>query len=469
MAELLGERMGRVDAAWFRLDRPENTADVVGLLELPRMPPITALRARIAERLLVHDRFRQIPVDRGALGCAWELDPRFDLERHLEAHRLAGGDRALARLAGEVASTPLDPRLPAWRLHVVHRPEGGALVVKVSHAVADGFALVAVLLGLADAPARRAPRAVRALPAARRLEPWLHPGAALRRALLSPAAAVRLAREAAGLAVAAARMAALPADRPTLLSRPLTGERRVAWSAGLPEAPLRAAARAAGATLNDLLVAAAAGALRTLLAAAGEPVGDLELRAMVPVNLRPGLPGPGEGLGNRFGLAFLDLPVSVASASERLARVRDRTAALKERPDAAAAWLLLAALGAAPALAGPGSRFFTRKASVVITSVPGPREPLSLVGAPIEAAVFWVPHPATLGLGLSLFSYAGRVRMGVRADVGVLPDPSRLVAAFEGELEALAGVLADAPPTGEGADQAAAPRRSPDDAGAWSP
>jgi WS/DGAT C-terminal domain len=150
-----------------------------------------------------------------------------------------------------------------------------------------------------------------------------------------------------------------------------------------------------------------------------------------------GPPGRDAWEDDHFGLVFLDLPTDVAAASGRLLAVRERTALLKQRPDAVATFAVLSALGRIPAVEPWATRFFSRKASVVITNVPGPREPLHLAGRRIDHAMFWVPHPATLGVGVSILSYAGEVRIGVRADVAVMPEPADLVERFEEEVAAL--------------------------------
>jgi diacylglycerol O-acyltransferase len=184
--------------------------------------------------------------------------------------------------------------------------------------------------------------------------------------------------------------------------------------------------------VNELVMAALSGGLRHVLAAAGERVDGLEPRALVPVNTR----APGnEGLGNAFGLVFLDLPVRLPTAVERLAAVRDRFLLLKQSPDAVVVLTMLGAFGLMPTpLEQLGLSFFSRKASLVVTNVAGPRAPLHLAGHALDRMMFWVPHPATLNLGVSVFSYAGTVRVGVRSDVAALPDPSVLSAAIEEEL-----------------------------------
>jgi diacylglycerol O-acyltransferase len=242
-------------------------------------------------------------------------------------------------------------------------------------------------------------------------------------------------------------MAILPLARPTVLGRPLTGERRAAWSRALPLRALRDVARARGATVNDVLVASLSGALRGHLAERGEDVDRFDLRALVPVNLRPHLPPAlGGELGNVFGLVFLSLPVHAASARDRLALVAARMAELKRSPDAIVSYAVLQLIGHLP---GPlewlVTEFFSRKASLVVTNVPGPREPLHLAGHLIRRIAFCVPHPAALGLGVSIMSYAGEVRVGARADVGVIPDPHDLVARIGPELAALEDVARPAP------------------------
>ncbi|HTP30130.1 MAG TPA: WS/DGAT domain-containing protein [Anaeromyxobacteraceae bacterium] len=426
--------MSNVDAAWLRIERPENTADVVALLAFRVLPDFQRLRGLVEERLLANPRFRQRALTRLLGGGFWEEDPAFDLDAHLVRNKIeTRSPRPLQSLVGEIASVPLAPSRPLWRLHHVEQPEGGAIVAKVSHCVADGFALVGLLLSLAG-QTKGSPERMRFLPAARRLAPWLELGATARAAMTEPTRALALLKEAADLASASGRIIALPGERETALQRPLTGHRRTAWSRGFPLARIREAARGCGGTTNDVLVAATTAALRHYLETTGEAIDEFDVRALVPVNLRPLPPWDGVGaLGNRFGLAFVDLPTRARSTEERLEAVRAQHAALRRRPDAIATWMLLAAMGASP-FAGVASRFFSRKASLVITSLPGPREHLTLLDQRIEHVLFWVPHPATLGLGVSILSYAGEVRIGVRADVAVMPDPAGFVRRLEAEL-----------------------------------
>jgi diacylglycerol O-acyltransferase len=451
------ETLSGVDAAWLQMDRAVNTADVVAVLRLRGGLSAPRLRRLLEEQLLVHRRFRQ-RIARGALGRpAWEDDPRFSLDRHVSEHRLGPEEDALDAYVSAVASAPLDLGHPPWRIHLLRMPGGSALVAKLHHCIADGFALVAVLLSLADEPtASRRPHRARAF---RDVASLSAPRAALLAAARDPRRAAAIAGAAGIMAWALGRMVGLPPEPATPLKRPLGGERRVACSRPFPLRSVRAAARARGATVNELLGAVAAGALRAwLIESAQLPAGDL--RALVPVNLRP--VGAERKLGNEFGLVFLELPLTAWTVEARVERLHARMQALKASADALVTYGVLWLLGYLPAaLEQLVNAFFTTKASLVLTNVPGPRRPLSLAGHRIERMMFWVPHPASLGLGLSILSYAGEVVVGVRADAAVVPEPARLVRLFEEELRAVVPDLGAGPrsrrPARKGARRPAEP------------
>jgi diacylglycerol O-acyltransferase len=435
------ETLSGVDAAWLQMDRPVNTADVVAVIRLEGSLSEARLRRLVRRRLLAHRRFRQ-RIRRRALGRpAWEDDPRFSLERHVVVRSLGPGAGALDAYVSAVASEPLDLRRPPWRVHLLHLPGGSAIVAKLHHCVADGFALVAVLLSLADEPLAPGRGGAHRARAARELARLPAPGEALLAAARHPRRAAALAGAAAGMVAALGRLIALPPDPGTALKRPLGGRRRVACSRPLPLRPVRAAARARGVTVNELLVAAAAGALRTWLLESPEGGPPRDVRALVPVNLRPA--GAEPALGNAFGLVFLALPVAAATVDARVGALHARMQALKASADALVTYGVLEVLGRLPAAVEQlVNAFFTTKASLVVTSVPGPRRPLRLAGHRIERLMFWVPHPATLGVGVSILTYAGEVVVGVRADAALVPEPDRLVRLFEEELAAVVPELA---------------------------
>ncbi len=317
------------------------------------------------------------------------------------------------------------------------------MVARLHHCLADGFALLHVMLSLTDdrpdAPLDRELRIAREQPGLvwRRMvgdaleQAWR--GAARFRETPAHELHVRGGEVARDLL----RLATLPSQPRSLLRGPLSHDKRAAWSKPIPVAEVRAVAKAHDATVNDVLLAAVAGALRRYLVEHGEDVSDFDLRTVVPFNLRK--PEEMDELGNRFGLVFVDLPVSEDDPWRRVARVRDRMRTLKRSPEPFVLWRLVQLAGAGPlALEALAVRILGAKTTAVMTNVPGPREPRYLAGNRIQTIMFWVPQSGRVGLGVSIFSYAGEVRLGVSVDAALVPDPERVLEAFEEELRSLA-------------------------------
>ena len=159
----------------------------------------------------------------------------------------------------------------------------------------------------------------------------------------------------------------------------------------------------------------AAGAIGGYLREQGDDPSGKEIRAMVPVNLRP--MEKAYQLGNRFGLVPLVLPIGVANPVERVYEVRKRMNALKgsTQPILAFAMLAVAGLMIKPAQDAL-LNLFSRKTTAVMTNVPGPREPIYLCGSRVTQCMFWVPQSGNVGLGVSILSYGGGVQFGVITD-----------------------------------------------------
>jgi len=143
-------------------------------------------------------------------------------------------------------------------------------------------------------------------------------------------------------------------------------------------------------------------------------------------------------LGNRFGLVFLSLPVGIADPLERIAEVRRRMRQLKRSAEPVVTYGILTAMGRSPKLVQQAVvKLIASKTTAVLTSVPGPQQPLYLAGRRIRDVFFWVPQAGRVGLGLSICSYAGQVRLGVATDAGLVPDPERIVEGFHEEFDDL--------------------------------
>jgi WS/DGAT/MGAT family acyltransferase len=231
-------------------------------------------------------------------------------------------------------------------------------------------------------------------------------------------------------------MVALPSDPQTLFKGKLGRPKRAAWSEAVPLEDFKAIGKALGATVNDVLVAVATGALRRYMDNRGQPTAGIAIRASVPVNLRP--IDQAHKLGNAFGLVFLTLPIGILDPAQRVRTIKREMDELKSSPDAIVAFGALNLIGHAPVeVEQLGLRFFGSKATAVLTNVPGPREPLYLAGRKIDNVMFWVPQSGHLGLGISILSYDGGVRLGIATDAGLVPDPERIVESFEVEFEAM--------------------------------
>jgi diacylglycerol O-acyltransferase len=418
-------RLAAIDAAWLRMDRPDNPMVITSLLGFEQPLTFAAIEGLVRERLLPIRRFRERVVTSRLGVSSWELDPRFDLADHLDRVALPapGGDAELAVALAGIAAQPLDPRRPLWRLHVVEGHRGGtALVLRVHHCVGDGVALIAMLLGITDeGRALRPPEVGLVEPPARSLRARVRRAAAKTREL--------------------GRLLALPPDPPNPLRGPLGLRKRFALSPPFELARIKQLAGTQGATINDVAVTAIAGALRREL---GRHLPARSLRAVLPMYLR-GRSRAGE-LGNHFGLVYLALPLELADPAERLAATHRRMRALKRSPEATVVLELLGALGLAPPLVEElAIALFTAKASVMITNVAGPPAQLHLEGHPVATMAVWAPVSGALAVGISVMSYAGALRLGVVADPGVLPDPARLVDAIGAELDALARITRPAP------------------------
>jgi len=428
------------------MEDPTNLMMVTGVLLFDSRLDVDRIRSVLEERLLSFARFRQ-RVEQPPFGVGmpqWVTDDRFDLDAHVHHVALpAPADKAaLEAFVSDLLSTPLDFSKPLWQVHLVEHADGSAIVSRIHHAIADGIALIQVLLSLTDAtrrPRKRSPAARPTLAAdggssLLRAGGWLaQTGFGLAR---DPGQALKVAGLGADAAVTLGRVAFLPPDPPTALKGTLGVRKRVAWSDPLPLAEVKAAGAHAGGTINDVLITATAGALRRYLTARGENVTGLDVRATVPVNLRP--LAEAHRLGNQFGVVFLSLPLGIEAPRERLIEIKRRMDELKSSLQPLVAFGMLNAIGLLPGRLQPlPIQFFGSKASVVLTNVPGPREPLYLAGEPLRRAMFWVPQSGRLGLGISILSYAGEVLVGVASDAGLVPDPGTIVDSFHSELEEL--------------------------------
>ena len=440
------ERMSRVDATWLRMDRPANLMMIVAIWLLEGPVALDKVEKQIAEGFLSYRRFRQ-KVEYTAAGVFWRDDPNFDLSHHIKRVRLPGrGDKqALERFVGELASEPLDPNRPLWTEHIVEDYEGGAaLVFRGHHAIADGMALNGVALCLVDGPAQKR----RLQESAPEEEGWLQTltapivsaisaGTSILGAGLDlvrhPMRAAGYLRDGAGVAGELAYLLFMKTDSPTRFKGKPGGSKRVAWCEPLKLTEVKAVSRALTCSINDVLLSCVAGAMRRYLADKGDRTEGVEIRAIVPIDLRE--PGDSE-LGNRFGLLAVELPVGVEHPIERLMTVRQRMLALKASYEPSTTLGLFAALGYAPKMVQDQMLdLLASRATAVMTNVQAPTESLTLAGSTVKQWLGWVPQSGDIGMGVSIESYAGHVQFGLITDAALIPDPEALVSRFPEEFE----------------------------------
>jgi WS/DGAT/MGAT family acyltransferase len=352
-------------------------------------------------------------------------------------------------------STPLDASKPLWQFQYIENYRGGsAVVARIHHCIADGIALVRVLLGMTD----DSPRGTAHMRRTRRRRRPLGGGFWLPevvneavdsvgqvtsrvldraiRTLSEPARAASMLSEGSKGAAVLARLATMSADPPTLFKGQLSTRKLCAWSEIMPLEKVKAYSKANGATINDVLLTGVTGALRRYMVRRKAAVDGLDIRAVVPVNLRP--ESDVVKLGNRFGLVFLALPVGIADRRQRLRELKRRMDAIKASSEPMVIYGLLNAVGlTGPRIESVALQLFGSKATAVMTNVPGPREELYLAGKAMRSMMFWVPQSARLGLGVSILSYAGQVRLGVATDSGLVPDPGSIIEAFQNEMSAM--------------------------------
>ena len=483
---LSGERMTKVDTAWLRMDCDANLMMIMGVWQLAPGIQHAAVGERIENTLLKYNRFKQrVIVD--AAGATWVNDRKFDLANHVLLETLPkapkGGHQqaALQDRVAELATQRLDPNRPLWQMHLIEDytgpdgVKGSALIVRIHHCIADGIALISVTMSLVDGGA--APPERRKKHAASGAEDWISEtllkpftdltvkalgavgeGASRSLGMLDmlnmPSDPNGGAKKGMGLPLDMARvmmqivkdgaaLALMPDDSKTRLKGKPGGSKKVAWCAPIPLDEVKAVGKALNCSINDVLLSCVAGALGGYLKSLGDDVTGQEIRAMVPVNLRPPHPEGGQvsRLGNRFGLVPLVLPIGVENPIERVYEVRRRMAELKGSYQPLLAFSLLAVAGL---LIKPAQdmmlNLFAKKTTAVMTNVPGPKTKLKFCGSTLEQSMFWVPQSGDVGLGVSILSYGGGVQFGVITDSALCPDPQRIIDEFVPEFARLSVV-----------------------------
>ncbi len=453
------DRLSGLDASFLHLERDGAHMHVAACAVLEGPPPdYSDLVEAIESRLHLVPRYRQrlasVPLGQGR--PVWVDDPYFQLTYHVRHTALPrpGGVAELKRLAGRVFSQSLDRSRPLWEMWLAEGLEDGrfALLTKTHHALVDGISGVDIATVLFDSSPDPAPVA----PPAQEWVPGPLPSGAqlLAQALLERAtvpaevargvrAVLRGPRQLAerALEVAAAMgafaLVGLEAAPPSPFNVRIGPHRRFTWvTARLDD--FKAIKNALGGTVNDVVLAAVAGALGEFMRAHGEETDELVLKAMVPVSVRAEVER-GE-LGNRVAAMWAPLPVGVMDPVQRLERIQLAMKDIKQSGQAVGAQALTQLSGfAPPTLMAQASRLQARQRlfNVVVTNVPGPQLPLYVQGRELLQMAPMVPLAENTALGIAVMSYNGQMTFGLNADYDALPDVEALAESLRGSIEEL--------------------------------
>lgn len=421
---------------------------------------LAACEAGVAHNIRFRQKLATVPLFGSAV---WVDDEHFNLSYHIRFTALPGpGDiRQLKRLAGRIMSTQLDRGKPLWEIWFVEgiQDDRVAIISKAHHCMIDGVSGVDLMASMmsamaedrTEAPGKWIPRP--APTPARLLLDEVQRRASAPLLLVDGARALARApiqslRE--GATAVAGLVEALGAGLRPATSSPLNVDigphRRFDWTR-LDLDGVKAIKHALGGTLNDVVLAIVAGAMRRFLRARGERVGDLDFRVMVPVNVRA-VDQQG-ALGNRVSFLMTRLPLGERDPRQRLRAVIETTRQLKGSRQAQGTQLLeeisdhtFASLFIQMARMGAQSLSY----NMVVTNVPGPPFRVYFQGSPLREVYPLVPLFQNQGLGIALFSYDGGLYWGFNADWDAVPDLHDVVGDVEHEFQLLANAAGAAAP-----------------------
>jgi diacylglycerol O-acyltransferase / wax synthase len=440
----VAERLSGLDSSFLHLEEGDTHMHVASttLFEGPA-PPYVEFRDHIASRLHLVPRFRQklrfVPFSQGR--PVWVDDPHLNLAYHVLHTSLPppGSEQQLRRLAARIFSQRLDRSKPLWELWLVEGLSGGrfAIVGKTHHCLVDGISGVDITTVLFDLEREPEPGQ------ASEEEPWipnpepsdtqllaetlveraispLEMFRGARWALRGPRRALDKVTEA--VAATGSFVSAGLGAPPSPLNVEIGPHRRFAWvRASLRD--LKQVKNQLGGTINDVVLAAVAGALGRYMRARGHSTAGVELRAMVPVSVRSA--DQRGALGNQVTTMMAPLPVWCEDPVRRLHLVTESMGDLKQSKQAMGATLLTQLADFAPTtIAGQAARLQSRQRffNLVVTNIPGPQFPLFLMGRRMLRVFPMVPLAKRQALCVGIMSYDGQVNFGLIGDYDAMSD-----------------------------------------------
>jgi WS/DGAT/MGAT family acyltransferase len=452
------DRLCPLDASFFHFERDVQQMHIGSMLlfdgPAPRYDELcSVIDAKLAQVPRYRQHVRRVPLELGR--PLWVDDTQFDVRHHVRrtSLRRPGTERQLRSLVARLMSEHLDLSRPLWEMWLVRNVGDGrwAVINKAHHAMIDGISGTDIMGALLDHVPQPTPAAVpdwlprpepssAGLVTAALIEALRGPvelAGATAHGLLAPR---RLAAQTVGLAQAGAKVV----HPENVLDGPIGPRRRWGWArADLADA--KRVKNELGGTVNDVVLAAVTGALRTFLLSRGETVEGRTIRSLVPVSTRHpddhGVPG------NLVSAVFADLPVGVADPAARLSLITRQLAQLKHGGMAVGVDAMMAATGYLPltlfALTARAVAHFPQRAfSTVTTNVPGPQVPLYLLGCRMTEMFPYIPLAIDLRITVGIMSYDGQLTFGVTGDHEAVPDLDVLCRGIESAMAELAALVA---------------------------
>jgi diacylglycerol O-acyltransferase / wax synthase len=454
------DRLTGLDSSFLHLERDSAHMHVAGCMVFRGdAPSYDDLVDEIEARLHLVPRYRQrlafVPLEQGR--PVWVDDPHFNIRYHVRHTALPrpGGDEELKRLAGRVFSQALDRDRPLWELWLVEglADERFAVLSKTHHALVDGVSgvdIATILFDTSPRPMPVAPPEHEWVPRPLPTQAQLLADALIERATV-PAEIARgirymlrgprqVAERIGGalVAVGALAWAGLQPAPSSPFNVRIGPHRRFTWVRGDLN-QFKAIKNAIGGTVNDVVLAAVAGALGRHMRLHGHDTDGVVLKAMVPVSVRADVERG--ALGNRVAAMWAPLPVGVLDPVQRLLEISNSMQEVKESGQAVGAQVLTQLTGfAPPTIVDQAARLQARQRffNLVVTNVPGPQAPLYMLGRELDAIFPMVPLAENTALGIAIMSYNGQLNFGLVADYDALPDVEALAEELHLSIEELA-------------------------------
>jgi diacylglycerol O-acyltransferase / wax synthase len=459
MAQRHLDRLTPVDASFLHQEGANSHMHIGGLTLVQGPPPsMEEFLEQIRRRLHLVPRYRHklafTALDSGR--PVWVDDPDFNLEYHVRHTALPppGSWEQLQDLTARIFSQQLDRSKPLWEMWLIEGLEDDrfALITKTHHSLIDGIAgvdLATVLFDLTPDPPqiphsgrpwKPHPEPSAASLVAAGLTGAARAGAALLEgaleAMAHPERAASRAREVAE-GIGELIWAGLNPAPQTPLNVPIGPHRRfVGVTASLDD--FKTVKNAFGGTVNDVVLAIVAGALRDFLIRRGRQTEGVEMRALVPVSVRT--EDEHGTAGNRIVVMRGPLPIYISDPLNRLRFVSQAMDGLKESKQALGAEVIAGAQNfAPPTILAQASRlnFSTRLFNLIVTNVPGPQFPLYVLGREMILAVPVAFLPENHALAIAIMSYNGQMNFGLLGDFDALPDIDAIGEAIRAELAGL--------------------------------